>query len=76
MAGARSRSRGGARVAPPDDDVPYLLRWASLCHCCFSNVDNQDDFVRPLGPDLPTVILVRDGRVPLYNIFAVRPVGS
>ena len=74
MARDRSRGRSGAR-APPDD-VPYILRWASLCHCCFSNVDNQDDFVRPLGPDLPTVILVRDGRVPLHSIFAVRPAGS
>ena len=60
----------------PPDDVLYVLRWARLCRCCLNDVDNQDDFVRPLGPNHPTVILVRDVPVPRYHIFAVRFVGS
>ena len=76
MKRSRSRSKGRCMAGGPPDDALYVLRWARLCHCCLHDVDNQDDYVRPLGPNHPTVILVRDEPAPCYHIFAVRFVCS
>ena len=68
--GPRSRSRTTRREEPV-----YVLQWARLCHCCLYG-DNYDDFVRPASHDRETVILVRGGTPPVYDVFQLRRTGS